>query len=168
MSRVVDVAAPLHFRPCVGTPRNVHLTLPPYPTRRGNTAAREAGLRYERLVQAQLQTIWPAYRTSPWLAFTDETGERRCSPDGIFFDKRTGVACVVEIKLQHMPEAWFQLRKLYEPVVKRLYPNSQVSVVEIVKSFDPSMPFPEEIILLTSFEDLLHQPEKFGVLCWKP
>lgn len=135
----------------------------------GLTAAQKAGLRYEAKAQLWLsEQLGRAYQAAPYLHFEDNSGPRTLIPDGLFFDTG-GTALVFEIKSQHMPEAWWQLRHLYEPVVRELGFIRRVSCVEVTKSFDPSMGFPEEVLLRRDLSKLLElPPEPFKVLLWRP
>ena len=78
---------------------------------------------------------------------------------------------IFEIKRQHMPEAWWQLRKHYQPVMER-YREQPVQVCEIVKDFDLQMPFPESDIHCFGNDELNafleRNPAQFGVWWWKP
>jgi len=68
-----------------------------------------------------------------------------CQPDALLLFK-SGAVLIVEVKLTHTANAWWQLRKLYEPVVKALTNHSHpVYVVEICKSGDPLISFPEKV-----------------------
>lgn len=75
---------------------------------------------------------------------------------------------MVEIKFQHMPEAWWQLRKLYQPALEFKL-RRPVFVLEVCKSYDPAMPFPEPIELVENLWEFCNAPRKvFGVFQWKP
>jgi len=96
-------------------------------------------------------------------------GPRNAFPDGILWlDDRT---VVFEIKRQHMPEAWWQLRKHYQPVLEA-YSMKPVQVCEIVEDFDLQMPFPEQgfhFFENSGLDDFLKMPVgQFGVWWWKP
>jgi len=133
----------------------------------GLTAAQKAGLRYEAKAQDQLSHILgSAYHIAPYLHFSDLSGARTVVPDGLFFDN-SGHAVIFEIKLSHMPDAWWQLRKLYQPVVEQLSFISHTSVIEVVRSFDPSQAFPEEVKIIRGLDDL-GPSDKFRVFLWRP
>lgn len=94
-------------------------------------------------------------------------GPRNGFPDGLMLlNDRT---VVFEIKVQHMPEAWWQLRRHYQLVLEQYRPVP-VQCCEIVKTYDAGMPFPEEGLVL--FErDFLGKflqadPKQMGVLLW--
>lgn len=159
------VPPPPHFRPIIGDIRDVVFSPQNYVRQRGDTAAREAGLRFEAKAQEVLQTAFKTYFPTPRIAFVDRSGYRVCIPDGVVVEDGGGI--VFEIKIQHTPNAWWQLRRLYQPVLeKHLF--RPVRVVEVVRTFDPDTMFPEKFDLLTSIDDVRQiPPDRFGVLTWK-
>lgn len=147
--------------------------MPAYLTRpRRYTGRRAQGVRYERKAQEYLGGLAPpavcaAYVPSQWWRFADAGAVRWCQTDGLFLLPARGLAIVVEVKYQHTPDAWFQLRELYAPVVGRaLGPAWELALVEVVKWFDPSTFFPEKFVMCP---DPLHQsPDHIGVHIWAP
>lgn len=121
----------------------------------GVTPAQKKGVRYEEKIQVRLRNLLgPNYHRNPCINFLSAGQHRRVVPDGLFFDPE-GTAFVFEIKSQHMPEAWWQLRRLYEPVVRLLPFVNRVSCIEVVRSYDPAMGFPEPIKLCSDLETAL-------------
>jgi len=129
-----------------------------------NTAAQKAGKRYEKKVIEILNDIYTTI-PSPWISFDDKLGiERLCQPDClVIFDCSV---VVVEIKRMHTVMAWFQLRKLYEPVVRCLFPDKNIVVAEVTSGFDPRTPWPESVEFSTSLQDL-RDVRSFGVIQWR-
>lgn len=168
---LVRVPPPPHFRPLSGTPRHVSFKPTIREPSKGLTSAQRSGLRYEAKAQIWLQDrLGIAYHVAPYLHFRDgPTMEARtCIPDGIYFGV-DGSAIVFEIKSQHCPEAWWQLRRLYQPVLKELGRVRHVAVVEVTRSLDPMMPFPEPIHQIASLVEWVQgPPDTFGVLVWRP
>lgn len=160
---------PLRFRPLEGTPRLVQWKPSDARGSVGLTEAQKNGLRYEAKAQDFLiEQLGPNYFPAPFLHFMTGSNYRTLIPDGLYFTPH-GLVVIFEIKSQHMPEAWWQLRKLYEPVVKQLPLCTKTSCVEVVKSFDPSMGFPERIRLCSNITDAICRPaEDFKVLHWRP
>lgn len=108
----------------------------------GETHAQRLGLRYEKKVLAQLGTIFAgSFHPSPPLYYKDQNGLGLAIPDGIILGLRS-VLCI-EVKSQHMPEAWWQLRKKYEPVLRKIYPEVRILLLEICNQLDSAQPFPE-------------------------
>lgn len=167
-----QVPPPSKFRAPSGRIRDATVKIIPYERQKGRTAAQENGLRFEATVQEELFShLSGRYVVSPIIHFLDDRGPRIVIPDGLFKAQRRvdGVKSIVivEIKSQHMPEAWWQLRKLYQPVIETCSAPYPVHVLEIVKSFDPSMPFPEPVRLIDDLDAYLIAPFKeFGVFKW--
>jgi hypothetical protein len=109
---------------------------------------RAEGLRYERKAKSALLDRFPAhFIPGPWLCFRCDSGQLRwCQPDGILLDIANGRCIVIEIKYHHTGDAWWQLWRLYIPVLQVLLPGFTFSAVEIVKWFDPSVYFPATIM----------------------
>lgn len=110
------------------------------------------------------------YLPSPWIRFTDTISDRTrwCQPDGLLIELERGVITLVEFKYQHTSDAWWQLRQLYEPVVKYLFPGEEwkFHVCEVVKWYDPATVFPERISMAPAIHSL--RDNDFGVHIWKP
>lgn len=135
----------------------------PHPSaRRASTAQRE-GIRYQRKIErwAVGGKFDGSITFSPWYYFVDGSGRRHfCQPDILFDD---GAAMVVaEVKLSWTADAWWQLRRLYLPVLAKIYPRRVLIPLCICKSFDPAVAAPEEVNLIP---DLLEcKPDLFNVL----
>jgi hypothetical protein len=135
----------------------------------GSSHAQRRGLRYEQQVLDALEAAFgDGFMPNPWLWFRGSGGCRRCQPDGIVFlpDR----IAIVEVKLSHTPYAWWQLSKLYAPVVRRMFNRRPIGLVEITTAYDPMIRLPEPVTLLHSFEEIatksFETPMK--VLSWKP
>lgn len=135
----------------------------------GKTVAQRAGIRYEAKVQKyirrQVGNEW--YREWPRLEVMGKGYVlRTLIPDGLYI--YNDVATIIEIKRQHMPESWWQLRQLYEPAVKKISLISHVNLLTIVQSFDPAMPYPEPVERIFDVADFVQTPREFiGVLVWR-
>lgn len=108
--------------------------------------------------------IWP----SPWIRFqeNEDTRVRWCQPDALAFDPWAGRIIIIEVKYQHTSDAWWQLRRLYAPVVKALFPGYDIHLAEVCKWYDPAIAFPEQVGMLPSVE--CASMERIGVHIWKP
>jgi hypothetical protein len=107
---------------------------------------------------------------SPWLVFKSgdrNSRDRFCQPDSLLVDTERKHITIVEIKLQHTSAAWWQIRQLYEPVLRRIYTNYTFSAMEIVKWLDPQTPFPETFFYAESVFDQ-NSEAKFGVHIFDP
>jgi hypothetical protein len=73
---------------------------------------------------------------------------------------------IAEIKLKHTADAWWQLRRLYEPVLAKLFGADQwrFSFLEIVRWYDPHTAFPQAHALIR--EPSRMTPGALGVHIW--
>ena len=152
-------------------PRKVVLATGP-----DQSAYAEFGKRYaEELkrhgIQVELRQTLLHYLPSPMLHFHDDSGFRTCIPDGLHVTHQNDTTrfTIFEIKSQHMPEAWWQLRRLYEPVVRALQPKAEVALVEICRTLDAHTPFPEEPELIEDLKTFISTASdgRFGVFRWR-
>ena len=144
---------------------------------RGVRGRRADGVRYEIKGQEWLVSAREhSYVQSPWFRFAPAGDDARraaratscswCQPDGLDIDIRKGLILIVEFKLQHTANAWWQTRKLYEPVVRAAFGSElwSFAIVEIVKWYDPDVAFPEHF---TFIPDLgAAEPGGFHVHNW--
>lgn len=111
--------------------------------------ARAAGARFERRGhQYLLRTLPLSYVPAPWFRFlrAGQSFEAWCQPDGLILDIRRRRLTVVEFKLKHTPTAWWQVRLLYEPVVRAVFGhNWSYAALAVVRWYDPHVGFPEEL-----------------------
>lgn len=116
------------------------------------TGPQKNGLRYERRVQKYLEEQFgKLYLASPWICFRevlDTSVAHRCQPDGLLFSGDSTRVTIVEIKHSHTQRAWWQLRKLYQPVLQALYPEASVQVCEVTRYYDNMIPFNEKVELV--------------------
>jgi len=136
------------------------------PRRLRGTAAQRAGVRYERLALAHLATVLGAgFVPSQWFRFWNGHQMRFCQTDGLLHIPSTETLVIFECKTSFTSDAWWQLRKLYEPVVRAVYEPRHVHHVVVCKHFDPVVQFPEPF-------DRLMMPDgwtdKMGVYQWTP
>ncbi len=128
------------------------------------SAAQLAGLRYERKVRDKLGEVLPSAEFGVWWGYYDGSMWRRCQTDGILVD---GCLTIFEVKARHTIDAWWQLRKLYQPVLSVWRPDLKVNVVEVCPMVDPAVEFPEPIkrLRLDEVKEWCSEPrEAFGVL----
>lgn len=133
------------------------------------TGRKAEGLRFEKKAQEMLCGLSDLYLPSPWIVYLTEGGRPNwCQPDGLDLNYRTGLITIVEIKYSHTRDSHAQLRGVYEPVVRRLFPRPAwgVRVVELVKWFDPDVKYPEPIEMIPN--PLQHTSQKVGVHIWRP
>lgn len=107
-----------------------------------NSPAQTLGKKYETLVQKEL-CPFENYVPNQWIKFHNDRGMQFCQPDGFF--KFKDHILLVEIKLRHSIQAFYQLRDLYSPLLQKYF-DLPVRCVEIVKWFDPLVFWPEKIL----------------------
>lgn len=135
--------APVGFLPVMGNVRGVQFGVDVH-HRKGRTSnAQKAGLRYEKQALTFLRTKFDKLETHLWARFQDDTGIRYCQLDALARVAGNRVV-IFETKIRHTALAWWQLRKLYEPVVRAALPSMDVVVVEMTRSYDGQLVFPEE------------------------
>jgi hypothetical protein len=147
-------------------------TEPGFAARRGfGKGARAQGLRYEAKAHEHFGGLYgEAYVPGPWFKFQTAGSDkiRWCQPDALLFQPFLGRILVMEYKLCHNPDSWWQLRALYEPVLARAFPPTLWKFVlcEVTKWFDPATNFPESVTLTPN--PLEASPGRFYVHIWKP
>ena len=167
---------PRGFRPITELSRGKFLrSRPPFIRRRKPKGRKAQGIRYERKVLEFLEASSPLpLYPGPWIEFWDkERGKwtkRWCQPDGLLLDPWEGRAIVVEVKYQHTSDAWWQLRKLYLPVLEMMLPEYEFFPLEICKWYDPAVSFPEEVAMtpVPWQSQGFGSSSPFGVHIWKP
>jgi hypothetical protein len=137
----------------------------PYVRGEGQTTAHKIGLRYEAQVQDYLQSVLGNYDPTPVIRFTCNGLQRIAIPDAV--QQRSTHTVVFEIKYTHCPEAWWQLRRLYEPLLRRRL-GKAVTCVEVCRSYDPATLLPEPVVLIDDLQAWISEPRKeFGVFQWR-
>lgn len=144
---------------------------PPFVHPQKRKGKRAEGIRYEGRVHRLFEERFGvAYIASPWFRFLEVGAEkpRWCQPDALLFDFESGTITIVECKLQHTSDAWWQLRWLYLPIISKAFPGNlwKFKLVEVVKWFDPATAFPEKVKMRADVKDV--QPGEFGVHICKP
>lgn len=114
------------------------------------TGTRAEGVRFERKMQDSFLARFPDYVPGFWIKFISEGKIRWCQPDGVHFNLMQGVITVVEFKLQHTSDAWWQTKLLYAPVLQKLFPEQlwQFEFLEVVRWYNPDVKFPEPVRLV--------------------
>ena len=155
---------PPRFRPLVKV-SHVSITWRDYVRGKGLTEAQKNGLRYEAQVQEHLSARFEAYHPEPTIRVLDDGVQRELRPDGVLvYPDR---AFIFEIKYSHVPESWWQLEKLYKVALDRLY-HCPISLIEVCRSYDPAVPYPVPVLLVSNLEDWVSKPrDDFGVFVWR-
>lgn len=146
-------------------------TPPPFIVETKKARGRRAqGINYEKKVHGYLAELYgDFYVANPWFMF-QECGRERvrwCQPDGLLFLPTSGLIIIVECKLQHTSDAWWQLKWLYLPVIAKAFPGTlwKIALCEVTKWYDPAVAFPEAVRLRELVSEAT--PYDFGVHIWR-
>lgn len=126
--------------------------------------AQKAGLAYQKRIGKFLlsPSNW-VVDSGPWFAFTDSSSSRHyCQPDFLLLDQGNATCIIVEVKIRWTDAAWWQLERLYVPVLQRVYPHLSLLRVCVCRSYDPAIRAPEEVNLCDDLMDA--KPGVFNVL----
>ncbi len=140
--------------------------------RRSRSQAHASGIRYERRVHEHLAETFPIQAVlGPWIKFTSRGRDSPlyCQPDALLLDLRGGTITVVEIKIKHTSDAWWQIRRLYAPVVEHIFGEGWTYIaIEIAKWFDPHTRFPEEFTFVDDLSSVTKlSSEAFYLHLWR-
>ena len=132
-----------------------------------HTYAQRAGLLFERKAFLHLEKELGAVLFHP--AFRFNSGKRfdeHAIPDALYI--HDNILTIFEIKLSHTADAWYQLKLLYLPIVSKVYPDFHINLVEICKSYDPSIRLAETPEIIDSLHHFCCTPKPtFGVYIWR-
>lgn len=134
--------------------------------RRRAGTPRQRGIEYEAKAQQYLvHEYGKAYQQGPWFSYTDDEEKLKfCQPDGLLLSPHKNLITIIEIKLNHTMDAWFQLRELYLPVVAKLFPTWEIATCEVVRWFNGDMSGPVPLQLIRYVD--LARPNQFAVHIW--
>jgi hypothetical protein len=116
---------------------------------------RRAGIRYQNKVIGHLSSLGTrlggSLVPSPWFCYIDSGLKPRwCQPDFLIFSEaedpkgqREHVLIIGEIKRVFHSDAWWQLERIYRPVVAAAFPTKQCISLCVCRSFDPAIPIPD-------------------------
>jgi len=147
-------------------------TAPPFARGKMRRVGRRAqGMKYEKRGHEYFQGLYgDFYISNPWFVFQEEEtpAPRWCQPDALLFNPAQGKIHILEFKYQHTSDAWWQLRQLYFPVIRSLFPAHlwDIALCEVVKWYDPAVTFPENIVMAKEPNIVL--AGRLGVHIWKP
>lgn len=132
------------------------------------SVAQQLGLRYERRALVHLAgelerpvTFHPAFRFRSEGKYFDQFA----IPDALYLSS-SNVLTIFEIKLKHTSDAWHQLKKLYLPIVAKVYPEAKINLCEICSSYDRSVQIPKATIIDNLAEFTSTPTDYFGVYLW--
>ncbi len=134
-----------------------------------SSPAQKAGVAYQRRVGEFLSGGNSHWRTvaSPWFAYCDMHGGKRryCQPDFLLVDDGNSTCVIVEAKLTWTPEAWWQLERLYRPVIAKACRWETLLCLCISRGYDPAFPAPTAPTFVDDVYDI--KPNLFNFLIFK-
>jgi len=118
--------------------------------------AKRAGLKYEEQAQAKLSAAFAEaglqYIQSPWFKYSRRSTPRMenfAQPDGLCPDPKRGVIFLIEIKLKHTAESYFQLLDKYVPLLEKYFNAEErlwrIAPVEVCRWYDPAVAYPTSV-----------------------
>lgn len=139
--------------------------------------AKGAGLRYEEKAQEQIRQDFArhgiAYVPSPWFKYRRRSAPDRenfAQPDGIAPDPKTGTIYLIEIKIKHTPDSYFQLLDRYVPLLDGFFNRTErlwkIAPVEVCRWYDPRIPYPCQVVMIDEIH--LAQPKDLSVHVCRP
>lgn len=108
---------------------------------------------------------------SQWVRFRSAAEPdkiRWCQTDGVLLDRQSLSLTILEIKYSHTATAWWQLFRLYLPVLERLFDGYgyEFRCLEVCKWFDPAVKCPQRPRLCEDITTV--KPGEFAVHIWSP
>jgi hypothetical protein len=164
------------FKPAGRVISAQYTTEPKFPTPGTTSKAQRLGKRYEHKVRKAIAKLNPKQTvvSGPWVTFMNASGSLRyCQPDIVMFDEEQKKAIIFEVKYTHTIDAYHQLKNLYLPTLQFIHRDYQFMLVEITRSYDGALKFPEEIEeLFFDFNEcvaamMFRETSHIGVLQWK-
>lgn len=130
--------------------------------------AQKAGLAYEAKVLSDLLIDLESCVFHPALKFSSrEHLYEYCIPDAMATSKCGKVVTIIEIKARHTQDAWMQLHNLYLPVVRAIWPDRHINLLEICKEFGPDVQLPGKSSVVDDLFSWIESPQKlYGVFPW--
>ena len=118
-----------------------------------------AGLIYENRIANYMKALYgDKVLHGQWYEFEDRRGLGWCQPDIIVLpDKDRKFILVLECKLKATRKAWIQLNYLYRPILERIYPQTEIRLVQVVKNLNKEL----KLDLIDTVDDLFCQEKKF-------
>lgn len=135
-----------------------------HPKHKKVSAAKKLGIAFEKRAYRWLRFEIEKFEAQPHFRFQlAGHSPESCFPDALI--TRGNVVTIVEIKLRHTYDGYFQLTRLYYPVVQHAFRGCEVRRLEIVKSYDPGVTLPEQVDVVGDLRAWLASPRvNYGIL----
>jgi hypothetical protein len=134
------------------------------------SAAQSLGLRYEKKALVHLlQELDENVSFHPAFKFQSANAKfpQYAIPDALYLSK-DNVLTIFEIKLKHTADAWYQLKRLYLPIVEKAYPGfaGRINLCEVCANFDTSIRLPSIEMVDNLQQWTAAHRAAFGVYLW--
>jgi hypothetical protein len=117
---------------------------------------KRAGQLYENRIANYIKALYGEERVlhGQWYQFEDGRGMGWCQTDIVIKpDKDSKLLIVLECKLKAVSKAESQLKYLYLPVLKRLYPDYEIRLIQVCKNLNKDL----DLFMIDSLEDAFSQ-----------
>jgi hypothetical protein len=112
---------------------------PPFAFKRSRSARFARGRAYEEKVHKFFEQRTDFYLRSQWIREVNHDGKVVWhQTDGLHFNIPEGIITIIEVKYQHCVEALGQMRR-YQRLIRELFPDWRIRLVEVVKWYDPDV-----------------------------
>lgn len=72
---------------------------------------------------------------NPWIHYEEiGIGAKHAQPDALIFDPVKGIIYLIECKLTHNTEAYWQMNNKYVPLLEWMFPRWKIARVEVFKN----------------------------------
>lgn len=135
----------------------------PHPRRSRAGPKYRPGLKYQTRVINRLKGE-EGLVPGPWFCYVDASTKRRyCQPDFILQREGEALVLIGEIKRVFHPDSWWQLERIYSPVVRIALPFATSFIcICVCRSFDPAVRLPAVPHLIRTLEEA--QEGEFNIL----
>lgn len=132
-------------------------------TSKGSNPSARRGLRFEAKVLHVFSALLGNRFTSQLPFFFQEEmggdfkrGQRgKIILDGLVISPDRAQVGIVEVKLRHSGEAWYQTNEFYKPIVQKAFGQAvEVRTIEVVHLYDPRVRLPQEKAILGSLDEV--------------
>lgn len=130
---------------------------------KGSNASARRGLQFEAKVLKEFSTLYGPRFISQFPFFFQEEmttqlrrGQRgKIITDGLLFSADWRSVCIVEVKLRHTADAYFQTSKFYKPIVEKAFGGCfEVFTLEVVQQYDPRVRLPAQRAVVLSADEV--------------
>lgn len=134
----------------------------------GHTHAQQAGLNYERRVKRYFESKGYSVAWDVGFEFCAPPIRSKAWPDMFLLDKVQNIACVIEIKLTHGADAFWQLELYRKCLAKASLGSFDVRTLEITAGYRPEIQIPLKRELIDEKDIFSKQSDVHRVLLLTP